>query len=364
MKPGTQRIPSLDGLRAFSILLVLVGHGSATFPPTWHLPDWFASIIENAELGVYVFFVISGFLITRLLMAERSKTGTISIKNFYVRRTFRIWPAFYAFWIATVLLAVVGVIKLHIGEALAAAFYYWNYYPAGQTWFLGHTWSLAVEEQFYFFWPLTLRLLGNRSARVFAAGVILVSPLIRLGTYVIFPHVHGHIPIMLHTRMDSLMFGSLAALLYDEPFFQRFLQNCYRYKLPAFAAVFAFLISPQLTRVWKGSYALSIGWSLEGLCIALILLWSIQQPSSVVGKLLNWGPVVHIGLISYSLYLWNQWFLTPLNHTVTGMFPLNALCVWAAAECSYRLVEQPFLRLRSRIADRQAAKTTLATAAA
>jgi peptidoglycan/LPS O-acetylase OafA/YrhL len=354
LKAVNNRIPSLDGLRAFSILLVLMGHGAATVPAGWQPSEWSSAIIENSSLGVYVFFVISGFLITRLLMKERQKTGNISIKDFYIRRAFRIWPAFYVFWLAVLILGGIGAIQLHVGEAIAAGLYAWNYYPGGQTWFLGHTWSLAVEEQFYLLWPVTLRLLGNSRGRFFSAAVILLSPVVRVATYFLFPQLRGHIPIMLHTRMDSLMFGSLAALLYDEPRFQRFLEKCYWLRLPALAAIFVIFVSSQLARVGKGSYLLTVGWTIDGCCICLLLLWSIQHESSTMGKLLNCGPIVHLGLISYSLYLWNQLFLTPLNQTVSGRFPLNFFILFAVAECSYRRVEQPFLRLRESVVKRSA----------
>jgi peptidoglycan/LPS O-acetylase OafA/YrhL len=340
------RIPSLDGLRAVSIGLVLLAHGSATLLASRAgSPEMFG---EYGQLGVSVFFAISGFLITSLLLAEFQERQKISLKGFYTRRVFRIMPAFYGYIAVVGLLTLSGAIATTGSDYLSASLFVWNYNFSADNWFLGHIWSLSVEEQFYLFWPLMLVLLKPRKAMGLAAGLIVLAPALRLGTYVLLPQSRGHIPIMLHTRVDALMFGCLAALLFDKAWFQRLLQRLYRWRLPAVAACFLLLVSPYLRHRFEGAYLLTVGYTIEGAAIILVLLWAIQNAHRPVGRLLNLRPVAFIGVMSYSLYLWQQLFLTNQNTTFTGRFPLNLLFVFLAAGISYYLIERPCLRLRRR----------------
>lgn len=145
-------IPSLDGFRAISILLVIFGH----LIINQLLPAPLYSILKEVsfgELGVRIFFVISGFLITYLLLKERSKNGGVNLKAFYIRRLLRIFPVFYFY------LGIVAILNFSLGFQvpslyfLSAALYIQNFSPWGSSWLIGHSWSLAVEEQFYLLWP-------------------------------------------------------------------------------------------------------------------------------------------------------------------------------------------------------------------
>lgn len=141
----SKRIPSLDGLRAIAIALVVVGHwaGTHNFPVG----------LGSAFLGVRIFFVISGYLITTLLLREQSQTATISLSEFYVRRAYRILPA------ATVFLAIMLITRRHEltwYHAAMAALYLADFDPT-RPMFFGHLWSLSVEEQFYLLWPGILK---------------------------------------------------------------------------------------------------------------------------------------------------------------------------------------------------------------
>lgn len=309
-----------------------------------------------------MFFVISGFLITSLLLKERAQSGTINIKSFYIRRAFRIWPAFYALFAVVATLGLTHTISLHAGEAIAAGLYLWDYYPAGATWYLSHTWSLAIEEQFYFLWPLTLKLARNIGGVRIAIGVIALSPCIRVINYLVFPGLRGHIPVMLHTRADALMFGAALAILYCHADCQVFLQACFRLRLHIFASLFLFLISPVLACYLAGKYLLPVGWTLDGVAVVLMLAWTIQNPKSWIGKLLNSRLAVHIGLISYSLYLWQQMFLGH-PHSAIFRFPINFVLAFVAAEVSYKFIERPFLRIRARFSECSARQISSAVGA-
>ncbi len=155
-------IPSLDGLRALSILFVVFGHlvGTAHFPMT--------NEFGIAQLGVFIFFVISGFLITGLLEDERAKTGTISLKRFYLRRAFRIFPPF-SFYLGVIGIAwALQLVKLNRRDLLSSATYTSNFHQ-NASWWVAHAWSLATEEQFYLLWPPVLAFLAWRQSSLIAS---------------------------------------------------------------------------------------------------------------------------------------------------------------------------------------------------
>jgi peptidoglycan/LPS O-acetylase OafA/YrhL len=145
------RIPSLDGLRAVSIILVIASHaiqGTHSFV--------FRLFFLHSDLGVRVFFIISGFLITSLLLRERAETGRISLPLFYIRRTLRILPPFVLFVGVVAIFNAFGIIQVPPGNWIYALTYTMNF-DTHAPWVLGHLWSLSVEEQFYLLWPLVMR---------------------------------------------------------------------------------------------------------------------------------------------------------------------------------------------------------------
>jgi peptidoglycan/LPS O-acetylase OafA/YrhL len=178
-------VPGLDGLRGLSIACVLVYHafGSPGFQPPARLWIWFRYL---GELGVRVFFVLSGWLITGLLLREIERDGTIALRRFYGRRAMRLFPAFYAMLGVVALLEATGLLQLHPGDLLHAATYTLNY-QLRPSWWLVHCWSLAVEEQFYLLWPALLLLLGVRRAVGGAALFVVVSPVVRAIAWKLFP---------------------------------------------------------------------------------------------------------------------------------------------------------------------------------
>jgi hypothetical protein len=167
-----RRIPSLDGVRAIAVTLVFTWHllAHADLPLIWR--------VDYGNLGVRVFFIISGFLITSLLLAERERTGKISISNFYVRRVFRIFPAYYVFLLVMAVLLPTGRLVLHKVDFLPSAAFFSDYETPHDA--LGHTWSLAVEEQFYLLWPGVIVLLGLRRAFYVCVALLVIAPTFRM----------------------------------------------------------------------------------------------------------------------------------------------------------------------------------------
>jgi peptidoglycan/LPS O-acetylase OafA/YrhL len=335
------RIPSLDGLRAISIALVFAHHVAGT--PHSPAPTSFANRMAFGELGVRVFFVISGFLITGLLLKELDRHQHIRLGRFYFRRTLRIFPPYYAFVVALIVLQAFGLIELVKGDVLHALTYTSNYHD--RSWNTGHTWSLAVEEQFYLLWPAVLLLLGRRRGLIAAASVILVCPLIRL-TESILPAMQDGIGHRFETTADALAVGCLLAgmrpWLKQQPLYQRLLRS----KL--------FLLIPLLVVVtnimhdrWRPS--LLAGFTVMNIGIALTVDWCVTNHQTRVGRLLNSGPIVYVGTISYSLYLWQQIFLNRYSAAATASFPLNIGLAFLCALGSFYLIERPSLVLRQRV---------------
>jgi peptidoglycan/LPS O-acetylase OafA/YrhL len=329
--------------------MVVVGHASGTIKASGFGTSMLLSFFGQGRLGVSIFFVISGFLITILLAHEQSATNSIDLKNFYVRRAFRIFPGFYAYWLVALVLTLLGYIHVTRAELLSAAIYVWNYVPHSvDTWFLGHTWSLSIEEQFYLLWPVILKWAGPKRGKWIALFIVICSPFIRVGSYYLFPSTRPRIGMMLQGRADSLMIGALLALVSLNQEHLNILKRVARSCLIPIASVCFIGIDSLLTRQFKGAYSLSVGFSLQNLVIALLIAHVVFYDKTTLGRILNNPVVAHFGIISYSLYLWQQLFLTPKNTTLTGIFPLSLVFAFLTAELSYYCLEKPFLRWRKR----------------
>jgi peptidoglycan/LPS O-acetylase OafA/YrhL len=338
-------IPSLDGLRAISCLFVMLAHGAHSLPSRFRLDGIAAACVYNAPLGVHTFFVISGFLITRLLKSELDTTGTISLKHFYIRRSLRIFPAYYAFLCVCGVAAAAGWFSIEPKMFLAAATYLWNYLHWADSWFLGHVWSLSIEEQFYLIWPALFLFFGPDKAKYCALGIIILSPALRVLTYFLFPESRPYISIMLHTRADALMFGCFLALAWDDLWLARWRQLIYRPLIITILSLFLLIISPTLSYHFRGAYLLPAGLSLDGVCIASLLMYFVERPASFGGSLLNQPGLSWLGRMSYSLYLWQQLFLN--EHNIFAKYPpAQFLAAFLVAMASYYWIEQPALKLR------------------
>jgi peptidoglycan/LPS O-acetylase OafA/YrhL len=345
----TRNIPSLDGMRAISILLVIVAHSAQNFSRWIKIP--LGTYLLFAHTGVSVFFVISGFLITSLLLKELHATGTIGLKRFYLRRAFRIFPPFYFYLGIIFVLALAGVFHTPLRAFFFAATYTSNYYlgPGGDFLGLQHIWSLSVEEQFYLLWPAALLLLGKRRGIYLAGFLILISPWSRLVTYfALAPEHRALVDRMFHSSIDTIMFGCLLALLWQNDRFNRLLRMGTSSWSMAGAAFFLFLVDPLLDLRFGGSYSLLIGMTLEGISICLITIYVVKRPGTLPGRVLNTPLLRHIGVISYSLYLWQN----ILTGEAGQYFPFDLVAILACAEFSYWAVERPSLRLRDRLGKR------------
>jgi peptidoglycan/LPS O-acetylase OafA/YrhL len=334
-------LPSLDGLRALSILMVLFGHMAGTRNFEYSLKSTFGDI---AHLGVMVFFVISGFLITTLLSSERRKSGSISLRRFYARRVVRIFPAAYTFILCVALLSAIGVVRLNTGDLWHALTYTANYSPH-RSWWIGHLWSLSVEEQFYLLWPFAFSALRNRKAFAVALLAVALGPIARSGSWLFLRGTHYYSLEMFPMVADSIAAGCVLAMLRpsleNNNWYMRLLR-C-RYSVLLLAGIF--LINRQMDR----TVALVFGTTIVNICLAVLVHRCVYCSRDAVGRILNCRPVAFIGVLSYSLYVWQQLFLD--RHTIAWRtaFPQNILLVLAVALLSYFALEKPLLELRHRL---------------
>jgi peptidoglycan/LPS O-acetylase OafA/YrhL len=284
---------------------------------------------------VRIFFVISGYLITTLLLQEQARSSTIRLREFYVRRAYRILPAAIAFMLP-VFIIYWGQLRWY--HMAAAALYVTNFDP-GHPWFLGHLWSLSVEEQFYFLWPGVLKK-WHRHRTEILVGVILFAPVYRFACHLL--KLHGRADETFPAVADVLAIGCLLAI--------------FAARLPRIKTAWALaMVAPvALVPVYVGAVhfrttaiLLLVLWPLLHFSIAGLLLHVVQTPYWI----LNIKPVVWLGKISYGLYLWQQLFAYNPQHR--NWYWL--LVPVGLASLSYYLVEQPMLRLRQRRVERERA---------
>jgi peptidoglycan/LPS O-acetylase OafA/YrhL len=343
------RVPGLDGLRAVSIVLVLFAHllGTDHFFPEAPLNRWVGG---TGLLGVRIFFVISGFLITRLLLKERETTGEISLKDFYIRRVLRIFPVFYLFILVVWILARHGLVSLHPGDIFYASTFTMNYHATQTSWVLGHIWSLSVEEQFYLVWPLMMKGLRVRVCAAAAAVLVVIVPVMRLVLVLrnpdglafwgpVFPLVHCEIA-----------YGCLLAITLNSLLRQTWFAKILASPLSSAALIVPFVINvlyfhPKALPLWL-YYLLND--TVANWCFFLTIAKFTQVRQGVVASILNAPAVAVIGVLSYSLYIWQQLFLNAAAHRLINGFPVNLACAVGAAICSYLLLEKPIVSLRKR----------------
>lgn len=340
-----EHLSGIDGLRAIAAMLVVVYHAGVPGVP--------------ASTGVLAFFVLSGFLITRLMIDEEVATKDVSLKRFYIRRSFRIFPAFYAYFFLVLAVTFARNQTIDPAHAASAFFYVSNYYqaingdPDGR---LSHTWSLSVEEQFYLLWPLAFLLLRTNERR-FKALVILIPVLWLYRELLVFVfHVNqGYIYEAFDTRVDHILVGCLLAVALHGGYFHRLWRIVCASPWNILITLSLIVLTFQGGRyVPIRDYRDSVEFVIMPVLCAILIAQLIAFPSHVVTQPFNWGWMRYLGKISYSIYLYQQLVVYPAmqlvpGSRVLGVFTAIAVTI-AFAMASWYLVEQPFLRLRRRFA--------------
>jgi peptidoglycan/LPS O-acetylase OafA/YrhL len=337
--------PALDGLRGVAILSVLAFH-------THHIFGW--SLLKGANAGVDIFFVLSGFLITALLIEEWEQTGKIILKSFYWRRALRLVPALLVLLTALYFLSDLLFLPAEADDTkrgipvtfvyasdLALAFF------SVRLGALQHTWSLAIEEHFYLIWPLFLVAalkLGITKKRLLMITLLLAvaSALHRASL-----HQLGAPPVRTYygidTRADALLIGCATGLCVSWGMVQ--VRALRPLLVPALV-----VISFCLAATGYGSSFMSLGgFTLFALATALLLVHVVLSPSSYLRRFLECDPLVWVGRISYGLYLWHYPVFKATSF-LNANWPIK-LCVAVAltvmvTSLSHYLIEQPLLSLK------------------
>jgi peptidoglycan/LPS O-acetylase OafA/YrhL len=284
-------------------------------------------------LGVNIFFGLSGYLICTLLLIEIEESGQLSLRGFYKRRVFRILPPALVYLAVISVLGAIGVIALQkheIGTALIAA----NYFTV-RSWFTAHFWSLGLEEHFYLFWPALLLFLRPRKA--FWAAVLLV-----IAEFIYRPLAEAHFASASyqHTdmRLDSFLLPCMLAILLRDADWQR---RFYAFLHPVTSLMLSAALLFLAARAAQHPDFNNIEKVLESAIIPLLIIATVLRPKGVA-SCLSWPTVRWIGRISYSLYLWQELFLT--HDPNRPAFVLLLPCIFACASLSYYFVERPMIR--------------------
>lgn len=349
-------LPTLDGWRAIAILLVLIAHGSDSIYRAYGVN--LHNLHGIGLFGVQIFFGLSGLLITSRLMADERKSGRISLKSFYVRRAFRILPASLVFLVVVAALAIAGVIPVTSGRWLSTLLFFANYSPAQGSWYVGHFWSLAVEEHFYFVWPLAFLLLATVKKRLLAT--IAAALIIALWRAIDFKfQITGATPAAFWGRtdiqVDNIIWGVVIALLYGDPIWRPKLENYLRQSvsIPTLTIMLLIFATIQFSD-WKVQFVIL---TVKAIVIPLLILGTMINANQILSSLLETQLFKLLGRLSYSIYLWQQLFLVWNDDTaeqivVMQSFPVNFVLVFVCAIMSMLFVEKPMITLGHAITNR------------
>lgn len=342
-RPTRGYLPTLDGWRTLSIAAVILCHDSlhhlGPFNTMW--------LYMHGNLGVDIFFAISGLLICSRLLDEERKSGAISIQNFYLRRAFRILPPAMAFLATLAILARVISLPVGIPEILASLFFVRNYtfffqhFQTLNPFYTSHFWSLAVEEHFYLLLPALL---------VFAPKRWRVSLLFLLAAAVgVHRFLLGTAASVMHTdtRLDALVVPAAIAILLQKESLRTRLTPWLRFWPLLAIAVVGLVILGWAPRLQP----LALAWSCP-----FFVLGTMLRPNSLFGRFLELRFMRYFGRLSYSIYLWQQLFF--VGHFGAAMpgwgifqrWPLCLLMTIGFAMLSYYFVERPLIRVGGRIA--------------
>lgn len=348
-------VPCLDGLRAISILFVLGDH----------FVGWLVfERIFGGTLGVSIFFVISGFLISRLLFAEDKLRGTISFRLFYLRRIVRLYPPVLAYLAVTSTAILLFEPRQFDGVwALGVLFYYSNvinyihaiHHIPGAIWPYGAFCSLAIEEQFYIVFPIAILLLRKRPSAILVAALVVcvLSPILRISTAAAHPDLLDTLFIYYRTdlRMDAIASGVALSCLCELEGGRKIVRVAAS-RLAVVAALATLLLMWLITAPF---FLETIRYSLQALFgVILISVTALSGRANLATRILNSKPAEWLGRLSYSLYVWQgaavglSYFALHLRHTTLG-HALVIFLTFLLAMASYYGIERPISAARRRL---------------
>lgn len=351
-------VPALDGLRGVAVSMVFLFHAD--------VPGFIGGFI-----GVDMFFVLSGFLISMILLQELSDSGAIDFKRFYLRRLLRLQPAFLTMLFSFLVFCmfrfpVKEELMRQIHEILIAMSYTANWTRAaglGVPLILGHTWSLAVEEQYYLIWPISLAFLYKMPAH-WRSGTIGLLLLASWMTRLLLLQ-HGaswdRLYNALDCRIDMLLAGSLLASLWHSGALSLAVRRCWLTIMGAVAGAVLICVLTY-TGNWQTPALYQWQYELVALATCALILEFVSRPSGHLSALFRFPGLTGLGKISYGVYLWHYPIIAfmreiPFGHTYQVWCALLLTC--ACATISWYVVERPFLRLKQNFQPKAAAMQSL-----
>jgi peptidoglycan/LPS O-acetylase OafA/YrhL len=339
---------SLDGLRAISIIGVIWHHGPGQRAT--------ASLLQQGFLGVRLFFAISGFLITTLLLREAAATGTISLRNFYARRSLRIFPLYYtvlALYVVLVTLTAAGTPhgREFLGNLPAFLTYTSNWFVGATGATFAYAWSLAAEEQFYCSWPWCERYLSPPWPLVLIGAIATIAIVVSAGWLDALLPAPSFAVTVLRNLMAPIFLGVIAAHLLHGP--------------RSFAAIFRILGPRPVSALLLAALLAAIHWNgpmaVNDILMTALVVSTVVREDHWLAPVLSWPVVVRIGVVSYGMYLLHPLVFNAADRgeqglALTGLhqsmieFAAVLLLTFLAAEVSFRYYESRFLALKRRFA--------------
>jgi peptidoglycan/LPS O-acetylase OafA/YrhL len=354
-----QRIPQLDAVRGLAILLVVMHNISLKYPLFYS-----QQLFSNGWMGVDLFFVLSGFLITGILVDTKRSQGYL--KNFYVRRCLRIWPLYYS--LIFFMFVIVRFLSASEFRTVMQQSSPWWAFPLFLQNFLipistnaagplGVTWSLAIEEQFYVIWPLVVRFCSSKQLRRVAVAEICISPVLRY--YLSLHHVYLYTNVF--CRLDGLMAGALLALLVRSDNFvpSKFLTRAWT----------LFFIAAPLAVVTEAVHARWIVFSFTAIASVSFVYLALFCDHKWFRAVMTNQFLIYTGTVSYGLYLLHKIPFGVVQTLHLDQHPLLALLIilvmsYALAVLSWNLLEKPFLNLKRLFVSRTLQLDSISSASA
>ena len=369
-------VPALDGVRGLAVLIVII-HNAAWLsgPSEQFVLKLFGAVAASGWIGVQLFFALSGYLITGILLDSRGHPGYF--RSFYLRRTLRIFPLYYAFLMVVVFVAApLAWSPTWAADVRSEQWPYWLYLSNWMQPFgvdihgLTHLWSLAVEEQFYFLWPVLAWWLGRRGLARFAVALIITAPFIRYGLRAAGLPLETAYMFTI-ARWDALAAGALLAAMLRDPQGRALIVACKGRVTAAAALALIALVLRQRGFHSEDIPNQVIGQSLIGILSTCLIAYAVLPGTTgltALQRTLSAGWLRTVGKYSYAMYV----FHFPIHHLmnpykgawelgsddplrivrVLGYLTLVILLSFAAALVSWRLIEKPFLDLKEKWAPR------------
>jgi len=316
----SKKIPSLDGLRGVAILMVVIDHALNHYPNSITEK---IRIVFNGELGVLIFFVLSGYLITTLLLREQAQNNKISLKKFYIRRFLRIFPVAYLYIFIVFFIDLFFDLGITYLTLVGAILYLRNLSYFKGDWLFGHFWSLAVEEQFYLWFPQVIRKNINKTIIILIFICFFISLIKILDFHSnLRDYTTFYITYQLTKNLDGILMGCIMALATYKGYIPvKFIDNNKLFLNLLSCVIIVFFVNNM-----AGISHKYFNNTISSFFIGLIVLSNTAESKDFVFKFLNNKFLAYIGVLSYSIYVWQQLFMIPPNKLLVeaGRFPISS----------------------------------------